>query len=271
MSNKGVGVTEAIGVQGLSDQGVGVNGSGATGVLGQGSGAGVEGLSTSPTGTGVFGSGKTGVSGRSSSTDGFGVFGENTSGHGVLGQSKTSRGVGGISESDIGVFGVSSTGIGVQGQSLGAGLAGNFIGNVVVTGVLTASDCALSGADCAEDFDVSGHQMVEPGTVMIINDEGGVMSSRKAYDRRVAGVVSGAGDYKPGITLDKRKSTGNRLPIALVGKAYCKVDAEYSPVEIGDLLTTSPTPGYAMKADDLLRAFGSVIGKALRSLDSGQV
>ena len=48
-----------------------------------------------------------------------------------------------------------------------------------------------------------------------------------AYDKRVAGVVSGAGDYKPGIVLDKQPSTHIRQPIALLGKVYCKTDASY--------------------------------------------
>jgi hypothetical protein len=61
----------------------------------------------------------------------------------------------------------------------------------------------------------------------------------------------------------------SRVPVALVGKVYCKVDASYAPIRVGDLLTTSPTPGYAMKADDQNRAFGAVIGKALASLGSG--
>jgi hypothetical protein len=39
---------------------------------------------------------------------------------------------------------------------------------------------------------------------------------------------------------------------------------------VGDLLTTSPTPGYAMKADDPFKAFGAVIGKALRPLKEAQ-
>jgi hypothetical protein len=54
-----------------------------------------------------------------------------------------------------------------------------------------------------------------------------------------------------------------------MGKVYCKVDARYSPIEVGDLLTTSPTMGHAMKAEDPLKAFGSVIGKALRPLQEG--
>ena len=58
------------------------------------------------------------------------------------------------------------------------------------------------------------------------------------------------------------------MPVALVGKVYCKVDASYSPIEVGDLLTTSLTPGHAMKANDHVKAFGAVIGKALRRLDA---
>ena len=60
------------------------------------------------------------------------------------------------------------------------------------------------------------------------------------------------------------------MPIALMGKVYCKVDASYGAIEVGDLLTTSPTPGHAMKADDPLKAFGAVIGKALQPLELGQ-
>jgi hypothetical protein len=60
------------------------------------------------------------------------------------------------------------------------------------------------------------------------------------------------------------------MPIALMGKVYCKVDASYGAIEVGDLLTTSPTPGHAMKADDPMKAFGSVIGKALRPLAIGE-
>jgi hypothetical protein len=60
------------------------------------------------------------------------------------------------------------------------------------------------------------------------------------------------------------------LAIALIGRVYCKVDASFGPVETGDLLTTSPTLGHAMKASDAERAFGTVIGKALGRLDRGQ-
>jgi len=86
----------------------------------------------------------------------------------------------------------------------------------------------------------------------------------------VAGVISGAGDCKPAIVLDKQPSHANRSPLALLGKVFCKVDARYGSIEVGDLLTTSETPGHAMKATDPLKAFGSIIGKALRPLRDGQ-
>jgi hypothetical protein len=151
------------------------------------------------------------------------------------------------------------------------GLAALFDGSVFVSKKLTVGDdIVLANADCAEDFDIAGLEKVEPGTVMVLDSEGALRPSEQAYDKRVAGVISGAGNYKPGIVLDKQESSRNRMPIALMGKVYCKVDASYGAIEVGDLLTTSSTPGHAMRTDNPLKAFGAVIGKALRPLDEGQ-
>ena len=97
----------------------------------------------------------------------------------------------------------------------------------------------------------------------------GASESSTAYDKRVAGVVSGAGGYRPGLILDRQPGQQGRAPLALLGKVYCKVDAGYGPIEVGDLLTTSPIRGHAMKADDPVKAFGAVIGKALKRFSGG--
>jgi len=131
-------------------------------------------------------------------------------------------------------------------------------------------DLTLAAADCAEQFDMQDAGSAEPGTIVVIDDEGKLRESQSAYDRRVAGVVSGAGDYKPGIVLDKQPSSAGRASVALVGKVYCKVDADFAPITVGDLLTTSARAGFAMKATDPAQAFGAVIGKALRPLRAGQ-
>ena len=59
------------------------------------------------------------------------------------------------------------------------------------------------------------------------------------------------------------------VPVALTGRVYCRVDARAGAVEPGDLLTTSDTPGHAMKASDVARRPGAVIGKAMTGLAEG--
>ena len=179
-----------------------------------------------------------------------------------------------------GVWGDSDEGIGVYGASKSSN-AGEFDGDVAVTGNITvkgnitAGDVILtaamvSGGDCAERFDLSEAATAEAGTVMVIGQDGALRPSSCAYDRKVAGVVSGAGSFRPGIVLDKRdRDDEGRATIALVGKVYCKVDADEAPISVGDLLTTSPTCGHAMRAVDPMKAFGAVIGKALAALDEG--
>ena len=154
---------------------------------------------------------------------------------------------------------------GVVGKNNAGGLAAYFDGDVIIT-----REFNLANADFAEDFDIAGSDVVEPGTVLVLGDTGGLRASASAYDKRVVGVVSGAGQYKPGIVLDKTASAANRQPVALIGKVCCKADAAFGAIAIGDLLTTSPTAGHAMKADDRAQAFGSVIGKALGPLAEGQ-
>jgi hypothetical protein len=132
-----------------------------------------------------------------------------------------------------------------------------------------AGDIILENADTAEDFEIAGKHDVAPGTVMVIDDSGKLCSCARAYDRRVAGVISGAGELRPGIILGRTSAPGTRMPVALNGRTYCLVDATDRAVKVGDLLTTSQTPGHAMRADDPLAAFGAVIGKAMAPLDDG--
>lgn len=131
-------------------------------------------------------------------------------------------------------------------------------------------DIVLANADCAEEFDIIEGVDVEPGTVMVMTSDDELQPCESEFDRRVAGVISGAGTYKPGLVLDKKISDRKRLPVALMGKVWCKVDATFGAVEVGDLLSTSSTIGYARKATDPISAFGAVIGKALKPLSGGK-
>ena len=259
-----------VGVYGASESNSGVSGISKTA-------DGVRGLSTS--GDGVYGSGHRGVVGESKtfqgvygkSRDNAGVVGESDKMHAVYGISHNRNGAGVYATNDKGGFGVQAdcpNGIGILAK--GGDLAGRFEGSVEVTGdVDVTGDIRLANADCAEDFDIADPELADPGTVMVLDDEGTLRTSHRAYDRRVAGVLSGAGTYRPGLVLDRQSARPHRKPVALLGKTYCKVDASKAPIEVGDLLTTSSLPGHAMKATDANQAFGAVIGKALRSHRSG--
>ena len=257
-------------LNGTSRSGVGVRGTSQTG-------RGVAGDSQKD--TGVFGSSSTGRGVWGISDSFFATVGDSTSNTGVYGHSVRGTGVEGRSDgSGDGVTGWSGNGSGVAGISLrGNGIygrteddlfgnAGYFEGNVRVTGDICLGDAA---GDCAEDFDVVDITEATPGTVMVLDERGAVRASHQPYDSHVAGVVSGAGKLRPGIILDRGSSAPNRRPLALIGKVYCKVDAGFGSIGIGDMLTTSATPGYAMKVVDRTKAFGAVIGKALEALTEG--
>jgi len=217
-------------------------------------GPGLEALSENDTGVlGFHGDPRLNETTVASDGGKAGVFGASENGAGVLGYARSNN------MPAVYAFG------GLLAIALGKEFAGEFRGDVKVEG-----DILLAGADCAEQFDVIDAADVEPGSVLVIDEGGGLRQSDRPYDTKVAGVVSGAGDYRPGMILDRRQSNSGRLCVALVGKAYCKVDASYGAIAVGDLLTTSPTPGHAMKASDSRRAFGSVLGKALHPWDGGR-
>jgi hypothetical protein len=131
-----------------------------------------------------------------------------------------------------------------------------------------AGDIKLTGGDAAEDFEFADEGDVPAGSVLVIANDGKLATSRRPYDRRVAGVVSGAGGQRPGIVLGA-SARGGRRPVALAGKVWCRVDATHAPIEVGALLTSSANPGHAMMASDPTAAFGAVLGKALGPLSRG--
>lgn len=301
--NETVSGNDSVAITGTATPGertIGVGGRGdAVGVQGRGARwNGVEGLSSSTIGgAGVFGANSAGgpgvvgetsgrfnpaVFGKHTGTEGQGVLGDAANGAGVAGRSKSWVGVHGESESTTGGSGVwgehkgagtgtigfSAQGVGVHAR--GGRLAGLFEGNVEVTG-----DLVLTGGDVAEQFDVAEDTgEVGPGTVVAFDSEGALTPCTRAYDTRVAGVVSGAGDRVPALVLDRQvpgldRQGAFRQAVAVVGKVWCRADASSRPIRAGDLLTTSSTPGHTMAATDREAAFGAVLGKALTPLASG--
>ena len=129
------------------------------------------------------------------------------------------------------------------------------------------------GSDLAEPFEISSADSIAPGMVVCIDPEnpGELMVSRESYDRRVAGIISGAGGINPGMVMGQKDSPAHdSTPVALTGRVYCLADASNGPIQPGDLLTTSDIPGHAMKVTNYTKAQGAIIGKSMTSLNEGQ-
>jgi hypothetical protein len=293
-----VGLPQAA-INGATDMGIGVWGNAVDG-------CGVVGISTgipATGGTGVYGNSGNGYGVWGVSAANPGIYGQSTSFDAVVGETQ--------SDAHAGVTGRNMTtgangGVGIYG--VGGKFAGKFDGDVQINGIanttslavnldthvhrnlIVGGECLFTGAvqvpgtitvggdivltnqDCAEDFDIELGSGVEPGTVMVLDCCALLQESRHAYDKKVAGVISGAGEFRPGLILGREKGQGDsrRAAVALIGKVYCKVDAQFGEIGVGDLLTTSLTAGHAMKAEDPLKAFGATIGKALAPLKTGR-
>ncbi|MCA9310417.1 MAG: hypothetical protein KDA21_04375 [Phycisphaerales bacterium] len=133
------------------------------------------------------------------------------------------------------------------------------------------------GSDIAEPFNVNRDAQqppVQAGMVVSIDPEhpGELRLATSAYDPCVAGVISGAGGVNAGLLLTQEGTLADgEHPVAMTGRVYAWCDADLNgAIKPGDMLTTSSTPGHAMKAVDRGRAFGATIGKAMTSLESGR-
>jgi hypothetical protein len=115
-------------------------------------------------------------------------------------------------------------------------------------------------------------ETLEAGTVVIVDPKNAnrVVPSPRAYDTRVAGAVSA----QPGLILGE--AADNKAMVAQSGRVRVKVDASYGAIRIGDLLVTSPTPGYAMRSRPAkigghsMHRPGTLLGKALEALPNGK-
>lgn len=114
-----------------------------------------------------------------------------------------------------------------------------------------------SGADFAEMLPaVVG---LEPGDVLVVGPQGELARSAQAYATNVVGVYSTNPGFVGG--ADDDEDLTGKVPLSVLGAVPVKASAENGPIRPGDLLTTSATPGHAMKATE--PKIGTVIGKAL--------
>ncbi|MCJ7620965.1 MAG: hypothetical protein MUP64_12180 [Anaerolineae bacterium] len=167
-----------------------------------------------------------------------------------------------LTEQKAGVLGQSSIGPGVFAWST---ITHSLVvsGTALVTGDILVGGGVITNADVAERYVAVG--TLEPGDVVVLDTSTplGVRRADQPCDTLVAGVIS----TDPAIILP---GPVEGIPLALIGRAPVKADAGYGAITVGDLLTTSPTPGHAMRCPDRLECIGAIIGKALEPLKEGR-
>ncbi len=264
---------------------------------------GVVGESMSPGGNGVFGvnnasAGGVGVNGTTLSPAGNGVIGNNPTttgggGGGVIGLTSSAdfgfsyaiRGTATASTgSALAIFGETFSPNGAAGYFLNRGGGDIIVGHTGINDTLSVfrvdstgrvfADGGFqpNGADFAESLPVTGSRnKYSPGHLLVIDQAGKrrLALARDPYSTLVAGIYS----TKPGMLgsthkIDE-KAYADEVPLAVVGIVPCKVSAENGPIQAGDLLVASATPGHAMKGTDRGRMLGAVVGKALEPLQKG--
>ena len=129
------------------------------------------------------------------------------------------------------------------------------------------------GSDFAEQFDINVSDLSDecvPGMLVSIDAEieNSLKISHEAYDNKIVGVISGANGVSTGLIMsDLGTIADGKYPIALLGRVYVKVDESKGKIYAGDMLTSSPLAGHAMKVKNKRKAQGAIIGKALSQKD----
>jgi hypothetical protein len=145
----------------------------------------------------------------------------------------------------------------------------------VIGDVKANSFITTGGSDVAEPYDIADAVGATPEAGMIVSIDpqqiGKMRISESAYDRTVAGIISGANGINPGILLQQEGTLADgKWPVAGAGRVWCLCDADANgPIVAGDMITSSSTVGHGMRADSA-RATGCVVGKAMSSLSKGR-
>jgi hypothetical protein len=274
---------------------------------------GVHGKTTSPSGTGVYGeatattSSAIGVHGQTSAPSGKGVYGQASASsgvtYGVYGDSNSAQGYGGYfvnqssgvalkvvqaaSVNDQPVFEVWATAADREfyvdsdgdvfadgGYKCGVNIDDvDLFGGAVFGQRETSLDPCLQDnapADFAEMLPTAETTPLEPGDVLVIDGEGRLTRSDVAYQPNVIGVYSTRPSFLGNAQF---ANEAGYAPLAVVGVVPVKATLENGPIQPGDMLTTSSTPGHAMRCEGVESCFGRSIGKALSGLEteSGQI
>jgi M6 family metalloprotease-like protein len=139
-------------------------------------------------------------------------------------------------------------------------------GDVLGDGAFYGAAFLSGSADVAEWVPVTGP--AEPGTILELDPQqpGAYRPSQGTCSLLVGGVVSS----QPGMVLGGTEPAEGYALLALSGIVPVKVTNEGGPIQPGDLLVSSSTPGYAMRWASEKPCPCALVGKALGPMTDDQ-
>lgn len=154
------------------------------------------------------------------------------------------------------------------------GFNGKCVQGAFNAGVVGNNLNVTCNQDVAETF--ATDQRTEPGDLVVFVPEDRTLTtvqpSATPYATMIVGVVS----TNPGLVFDQGQTylagdnanliTAEQTVVAMVGRVPTKFSLENGPIAVGDPLTSSSTPGVAMKATQA----GQIIGYAMQSSDAAE-
>jgi hypothetical protein len=127
--------------------------------------------------------------------------------------------------------------------------------------IMTDAGISANAFDLAERYSVSG--TAEGGDLLVFESSTATTVTKHTgivYDAKLVGISS----LNPGFELGWSNPTSTDVAVALAGRVPTKISMNNGAVEIGDPLTSSDVPGYAMKATKP----GMIVGYALEDVSA---
>jgi len=128
-----------------------------------------------------------------------------------------------------------------------------------------------NGADIAEWTPTKYAKDLEPGDLVMVDGSSPDSLTKKSdgtpYSSKLMGIISTDPGFISGGGEAESVHGEKDVMVTLAGRVPTKVSLENGPIEPGDFLTSSSTPGVAMKATKS----GLIVGKALESFNASGI
>jgi hypothetical protein len=135
------------------------------------------------------------------------------------------------------------------------------LGEIDGISITSTGSLNTNGADYAEYFYQGNPGTLSPGDVVCLDNQGRAVACDAISGTTITGVVSHAASVVGNTAIHHKTAPDATALVGMMGQLQVKVSTANGPIEPGDMLTMSSTPGVAVKAITP----GMTIGSAMQA------